>query len=173
MELKNVLNFLQDLSRNNNKEWFHANKPVYQAALADFTEFVDGLIRSVSSFDKDIASLTAKECIFRIYRDIRFSPNKTPYKTNFGAAFMKGGKKSPYAAYYIHIEPGKSFSGGGIWMPPADVLKAVRQEVYYHSDELIKIIEKKKFKDTFGEMNGDKLQRPPVGFQRISHRSNS
>ena len=166
MELQNVLNFLKDLSRNNNKEWFQANKPVYQAALADFTEFVDGLIRNVAGFDKDIASLTAKECIFRIYRDIRFSPNKTPYKTNFGAAFMKGGKKSPYAAYYIHIEPGKSFSGGGIWMPPSDVLKAVRQEVYYHSDELIEIIEKKTFKDTFGEMSGDKLQRAPLGFPK-------
>ncbi len=166
MELKNVLNFLKELSRNNNKEWFHANKPVYQAALADFTTFTDALISKVAGFDKDIASLSAKECIFRIYRDVRFSPDKTPYKTNFGAAFMKGGKKSPFAAYYVHLEPGKSFCGGGVWMPPGDVLKAIRQELYYHSDEFIKIIENKNFKDIFGELGGDKLQRPPVGFPK-------
>lgn len=166
MELTNVLNFLKDLSRNNNKEWFQANKPVYQAALADFTAFTEVLIRNIASFDKDIASLTARECIFRIYRDVRFSADKTPYKSNFGAAFMKGGKKSPFAAYYIHLEPGNSFSGGGIWMPPGNILKAVRQEVYYHSGEFLKIIEKKKFKDTFGELSADKLQRPPMGFPK-------
>lgn len=166
MELKNVLNFLKELSKNNNKEWFHDNKPVYQAALSDFTEFTATLLSKMGSFDKDIASLTPKECIFRIYRDVRFSKDKSPYKTNFGAAIMKGGKKSMNAAYYIHIEPGNVFSGGGIWMPPGNVLKAVRNEVYYNSDEFIGILGNKKFKDTFGEMSGDRLQRPPLGFPK-------
>jgi uncharacterized protein (TIGR02453 family) len=166
MELKNVLNFLKELSANNNKDWFHANKAVYQEALAEFKAFTEALIGEIASFDKDIASLRAKDCIFRIYRDIRFSKDKTPYKNNFGAAFIRGGKKSPYAAYYIHIEPGESFCGGGIWMPPGNILKAVRQEVYYHSEEFIKILETKKFKETFGQLGGDKLQRPPVGFPK-------
>lgn len=164
--MKNVLDFLKELSRNNNKEWFHANKPKYQAALAGFTVFTEALIREIATFDRDIASLTARDCIFRIYRDIRFSPDKTPYKTNFGAAFIKGGKKSPNAAYYIHVEPGHSFCGGGVWMPAGDILKAVRHEVYYHSEEFIRILENKTFKGTFGPMNGDKLQRPPAGFPK-------
>ena len=166
MELKNVLNFLKELRENNNKEWFHANKPKYQAALADFTVFTEALIREIAPFDRDIASLRAKDCIFRIYRDIRFSKDKTPYKSNFGAAFVKGGKKSLNAAYYIHIEPGNAFCGGGIWMPPGNVLKAVRQEVYYHSEEFMRILENKKFKETFGHLGGDRLQRPPVGFPK-------
>jgi uncharacterized protein (TIGR02453 family) len=79
---------------------------------------------------------------------------------------IRGGKKSPFAAYYIHIEPGNSFCGGGIWMPPGDILKAVRQEVYYHSGEFIKILDDRKFRATFGPMNGEQLQRPPQGFPK-------
>jgi uncharacterized protein (TIGR02453 family) len=162
---KSILTFLSRLRNNNNREWFNDNKEEYLQAKAAFEGFINDLIPHIRSFDPAIDLITAKDCTFRIYRDIRFSKDKNPYKTNMGAYINRGGRRSPFAGYYVHVEPGQSFLAGGIYMPPADVLKKIRQEIVYNYDEFRKIIDNKKFKETFGEMDDpDKLVNPPKGF---------
>lgn len=162
--MKNVIPFLQDLKENNNREWFHDNKNRYLLAKDEFEAFIEDLLPGMSVIDKGLVGLEPKKCVFRIYRDVRFSKDKVPYKTNMGAAMTKGGRKSPYATYYVHVEPGSAFAGGGIWMPQGPALKAMRQEVYYNVDEFKKIMGTAGFKKYFGEMMGDKLKRPPRDF---------
>ena len=127
--MKNVIPFLEELSKNNSREWFHDNKGRYSVARKEFESFVAALIPRLAELDSELTGLDHKQCIFRIHRDVRFSPDKSPYKTNMGAAMGRGGRKSPYASYYIHIEPGNSFAGGGIWMPQPAALKAMREEI--------------------------------------------
>ena len=113
---KSTLQFLTDLKANNNRDWFQANKPVYQEALENFTQFIDALIAEIVKFDPSIGHHTAKQCIFRIYRDVRFSKDKSPYKTHFGAHITSAAKKSEIhsrAGYYIHIGPGEAMLAGG------------------------------------------------------------
>ena len=162
--MKNVIPFLQDLKENNNREWFHDNKNRYLLAKDEFEAFIEDLLPGMSVIDKGLLGLEPKKCVFRIYRDVRFSKDKVPYKTNMGAAMTKGGRKSPCATYYVHVEPGSAFAGGGIWMPQGPALKAMRQEVYYNADEFKKIIDTAGFNKYFGEMMGDKLKRPPRDF---------
>jgi uncharacterized protein (TIGR02453 family) len=162
--MKNVLPFLQDLKKNNTREWFQDNKGRYLQAKNEFEGFVAKLIPRLAEIDKDIAGLEPKQCIFRIYRDVRFSHDKSPYKVNMGAAMTKGGRKSPYATYYVHVEPGNAFAGGGIWMPQGPVLKAMRQEVYYNIDEFKEILNAPSFKKYFSQLDGEKLKRPPRDF---------
>jgi uncharacterized protein (TIGR02453 family) len=162
-----TLKFLKDLKRNNNKPWFDAHREEYEAAKKDFEIFIRQLIDHHSKKDKSIASLTAKECMFRINRDIRFSKDKSPYKTNFGASINRGGKKSVFGGYYFHLEPGHAFAGGGIWMPMPGELKKIRQEVDYCFDEFKKIISSKKFKSVYGGVDRSdeyKLSRVPKGY---------
>jgi uncharacterized protein (TIGR02453 family) len=156
--------FLEDLKNNNNRDWFQANKARYEEAKSEFETIVTEVIKGISNFDSDIGLLKPKDCVFRIYRDVRFSKNKDPYKINMGAAFSKGGRKSRHAGYYLHIEPGNSFIGGGKWQPEPDVLKSIRYEIFHSPNEFKKIIEDKNFVKKFGEMSGDKLKRPPKGF---------
>jgi uncharacterized protein (TIGR02453 family) len=121
--------------------------------------------------DPTIGSLKAKECMFRINRDIRFSKDKSPYKTNFGASINRGGKKSSFAGYYFHCEPGESFVGGGLWMPMPPELKKVRQEIDYCFDEFKKIIGSKKFKSIYGDLSREEemsLSKVPQGFEKDS-----
>lgn len=148
----NLLNFLQELSLNNNKAWFEENRKWYDSARAEFVAFVKALIAEISGFDNDISGLESKHCIFRINRDVRFSKNKAPYKTNMGASFDRGGKKSVFAGYYMHIEPGKSFVGGGIWMPAPEEIKKIRQEIDYNWEEFQAIIKEKNFKKTYKDL---------------------
>src|ERR1044071_4143311 len=130
MFLQSTLKFLSNLAKNNNKVWLDENRDNYIAAKADFENFISVLIKKISAFDEDIKELQAKDCTFRLNRDIRFSKDKTPYKVNMGASLNRGGKKSIYAGYYFHMEPGnKSFVGGGLWMPMPPELKKVRQEI--------------------------------------------
>lgn len=163
-----TLSFLKNLKKNNVKEWFDANRKSYDAARADFIQLIDAVVKIQGKKDEDIVSLTAKDCVFRINRDIRFSKDKTPYKTNLAAGFARGGKKSVYAGYYLHIEPGNnSLVGGGVWSPEADVLKKVRQEIDYSFDEFSNIIHSKAFKNQYGDLYKDKevlLSRPPKGY---------
>lgn len=159
-----ILAFLQELKNNNNREWFQANKGWYDDAKAQFEGIVGEVIKGISNFDSDIGLLKPKDCVFRIYRDVRFSKNKDPYKINMGAAFSKGGRKSRHAGYYLHIEPDNSFIGGGKWQPEPDVLKSIRYEIYQSPEEFNKIIDNKNFVKLFGQMSGDKLIRPPKGF---------
>ena len=166
---KSTINFLTALKKNNNKDWFDKNKEKYLAAKKNVEEFTDELIASISKFDKSIAGLTYKDCVFRIYRDIRFSKDKTPYKTNMGASISAGGKKDMKGGYYIHIDPASSFLAGGMWMPPSDQLKKIRQEIDYNGKQLHKILDNKDFKKLFGGFDKSKeykLARPPKGYDK-------
>jgi uncharacterized protein (TIGR02453 family) len=129
-----TLKFLADLGRNNNKPWFDEHRAQYEAARIDFQNFITLLIADLQRTDPGIGGLTARDCLFRINRDVRFSNDKSPYKPNMGASIKSGGRKSPFAGYYFHLEPGKSFVGGGLWMPDAEALKKVRQEIYYNRE---------------------------------------
>jgi uncharacterized protein (TIGR02453 family) len=157
--------FLQKLAKNNNKIWFDKHRDEYEAAKDDFEALVTGIINGLAVTEPAFKQQKAKDSIFRIYRDVRFSKDKTPYKTHFSADFSKGGRKSPGAGYYLHIEPGgKSFAGGGIWMPDAPLLKSVRQEIDYNFKEFKAIIEDKKFKKTLDKINGEQLKTMPQGY---------
>ncbi|HYK47194.1 MAG TPA: DUF2461 domain-containing protein [Parafilimonas sp.] len=162
-----TLKFLKDLKKNNNKEWFDANRKRYEAAKADFAAFVQGVIDRFCKTDATLSALSAKDCLFRINRDIRFSKDKSPYKTNFGASINAGGKKRVRAGYYLHLEPGQSFVGGGIYMPTPEELKKVRQEIDYNFEEFRKLITNKKFKTIYKDISKDgelSLSRPPKGY---------
>lgn len=161
-----TLKFLKNLSRNNTKEWFDEHKQAYQEAKADYESIVQQLIDGLSKLDAAVADLQVKDCVFRIYKDVRFSKDKTPYKTNMGAAFSPGGRKSPRPGYYFHLEPGgNSFAGGGLWMPEAPVLKKVRQEIDYNFAEFQQIISNKEFIKYFGKIDGEALKSAPQGYQ--------
>lgn len=165
---KSTLDFLTRLSKNNNREWFEKNRAQYEAAKSDVELSVDKIIAAVKKFDKRIGDeITAKKSLFRIYRDVRFSGDKRPYKTNMGAYISPGGKKTIAPGYYIHIEPGKAFLAGGMWMPPAPELAKIRQEIDYNLDEFRKILKAKSFKDCFGDLDQeDKLATAPKGYPK-------
>ncbi len=164
MDIQPIFSFLTDLKQNNNKEWFTANKKRYEACRAIFVEVVDQLIEQLYQKDESFEDVSAKECIFRIYRDVRFSKDKTPYKTSFSACIAPGGRKSTQAIRYFHLEPGNTILAGGIYQPDADRLRKIRQEIDYNADGLKSILEDKHFKEYFDGMNGDKLKRPPKGY---------
>ena len=164
-----TIKFLKTLAKHNNKQWFDANRSLYDQAKDDFENFIQSLLDQHSKKDEDLKELTAKKCTFRINRDIRFSKDKTPYKTNMGASLNRGGKKSVFAGYYFHCEPGKSFVGGGLWMPMAPEVKKIRQEIDYCYDEFNQIIKAKKFRSVYKELySGEdvKLSKVPQGFEK-------
>lgn len=164
-----TLKFLKDLKKNNNKPWFEANRPAYEAAKKDYEGFVRRIIDAHGKKDAGIKDLAPKDCMFRINRDVRFSKDKSPYKTNFGAFIVRGGKKSPLAGYYFHCEPGEAFVGGGLWMPMPPDLKKVRQEIDYCFDEFKKIVGGKKFKAVYGDIDRSEeytLSRLPKEFEK-------
>ena len=163
---KTTIQFLTDLKKNNTREWFEANRKRYEAGKENIIELAAQAIKTIGAFDKDIAELEPKQCIFRINRDVRFSKNKAPYKSNMSLVVSKGGKKSETAAFYIHIEPGQAFIGCGFWGPEAKKLASIRQEIDYNFKDFQKIITAKKFKETFtdGLSTEDTLQRPPKGY---------
>lgn len=160
-----MLPFLKNLGKNNNKTWFDAHKKEYEALRKEWLGFVQECISLFGKIDPETAGLQAKDCIFRINRDVRFSANKDPYKTNFSMVLQKGGKKSQSAGYYLHIEPGKSFVAGGAWQPMPDVLAAIRQEIDYHPKDFAKVVTDKTFVKHFGKLGGEVLQRPPKGYE--------
>jgi uncharacterized protein (TIGR02453 family) len=160
-----TLKFLKDLQKNNDRSWFEEHRKQYEIGRADFISMVDQLIKGIAAFDKPIGNLEAKHCTFRINRDVRFSKNKDPYKNNMAAYFNKDGKKGAGAGYYLHIEPGKSFAAGGIWMPEPPVLAAIRQEIDYNFKEWNNLVTGRSFKKLFSEgIKGETLTRPPKGY---------
>ncbi len=163
---KTVLEFLSTLKENNNRDWFNANKKWYEEARKEVAQFVDYLIPQIATFDPQVGNITSKDTLFRIYRDIRFSKDKTPYKSTMGSYMAAGGRKSQHAGYYLHIEPGASFLAGGAYGPPTEKLKMIRSEIYYNSDTFLDIINDKDFNKLFGGIEGSKLKRPPVGFPK-------
>lgn len=161
-----TLQFLRTLEKNNNREWFNENKTTYQEAQQDVISFVEKLIEEMSAFDEEIGKADAKKSLFRIYRDTRFSKDKLPYKTNFGASLGMG-KGSQKAGYYLHIEPGKSFLAGGIYMPESSVLKEIRKEISAFGEEFLTIVEKDEFRNYFRGLSvEDKLKKVPQGFEK-------
>lgn len=163
---KSTFDFLKDLKKNNYREWFQANRKRYDAASGEFLNLVSAIVKDLMTFDPEIGSINPKDAVFRIYRDVRFSSDKSPYKTHMGAYFVKGGKQSGNAGYYLHLDPEGSFAAGGVWQPLPDILKAVRTEIYENLDEFKSIIRNEVFIDTFGEIEGEKLKIPPKGFPK-------
>ena len=162
-----TLTFLSTLKSNNNKPWFDENRAAYQAARADFLRLVEETLASLEQTDREIGAshLQPKSCVFRINRDVRFSTDKSPYKTNFGAWFNTGGKNSRSAGYYLNIEPGNSFVAGGMYMPDADVLAAIRQEIDYNLAAFESILAHPSFRSYFSGLSRETaLQRPPKGY---------
>jgi uncharacterized protein (TIGR02453 family) len=162
--MKAILEFLEELNTNNNREWFNANRARFESARGKMLFITEIFINEIRKFDSDIPAMDPKDCLFRIYRDIRFSPDKRPYKTHFGSYIAKGGFKSNRAGYYFHIQPGECFLGGGIWMPPADVLKALRTAIYDQPEEFLSILNDEGFKKYFKEFDAEKLKTAPKGF---------
>jgi uncharacterized protein (TIGR02453 family) len=163
---KSIFAFLKAIDRNNNREWFAVHKKEYEEVKSRFDLFVTQVIRETARFDPSVRFLVPADCTYRIYRDTRFSPDKTPYKTHLGAYLVAGGKKSNLAGYYVHIEPGNCLAGGGIYMPPSDILKAVRHEIFDNYDDFKKIIGSASFKKHFGTFSGDQLKSMPAGYSK-------
>jgi len=166
--MEKTLTFLKSLARNNNREWFEKNKPKFLEAKEEFEIFISKLLDELMKFDESLTGMDSKKFIFRIYRDVRFSKDKRPYKTNFGAGISAKGKGLGHPGYYLHIEPGgKSFVAGGLYMPEAELLANVRQEIDYNGKLLVKIMNDKKFKSLYKDFwNDDKLKTSPKGYPK-------
>ncbi|PXV69019.1 uncharacterized protein (TIGR02453 family) [Dysgonomonas alginatilytica] len=165
--MKNIIEFLSQLKENNNREWFTANKSLYKEVEKEFNAFAEKLIEGIAKFDSSIKNLTAKDCTFRIYRDVRFSPNKEPYKTHMAAYICPNGKKSGLAGYYFHVEaPGANFIGGhllatGVHNPEPKVLQSIREEILDNGDAFLKAIKHAK---GFELDESSKLKKVPKDF---------
>lgn len=159
-----TLEFLTELAANNDRDWFLANKKRFDAAQDNVTAFAGYLIGEIGKFDDEIVAIDPKSCVFRIYRDVRFSKDKSPYKLNLGAYISPGGRKSMQPGYYFHLQPGHSFAAGGKHIPDGQELLKIRTAIATKPDEFLKIVEKKSFRDQFGEMHGERLKSAPKGF---------
>src|SRR5450759_269167 len=163
---KSTLDFLDSLKDNNNRDWFIKNRPAYIDAKENFESFVQDIINNIVEFEPILKGLEVKSCVYRINRDIRFSNDKSPYKSHLGAFIVRGGKKNgdKFAGYYVHIEPEKSIIAGGAYMPPAPWLSAIREKIDEEPDEFVKIINSKDFVKYFGKIEGEKLKKAPKGY---------
>jgi len=170
MHVRDLMQFLAELSENNNRAWFVMNKPRYDILRAEFLELVTRLIRDIAKFDPDVADCNPKKALFRINRDIRFSNDKSPYKTTFSAAITASGLKKPSQgggpAYYFHIDAkGQLLVAGGEYMPPPDRLRAIRMAIADDPAGFTKVLKNKRLKERYGDLRDEgKLVRPPKGF---------
>jgi uncharacterized protein (TIGR02453 family) len=166
VDLKPVLNFLGGLKGHNNKAWFDAHRADYETAKERFESFVDGLIRDLGAIE-DLRGVSAKDCVMRIYRDVRFSKDKTPYKTNMGASIGPGGKKSTRLGYYLHLAPdGGTMVAGGLHMPEPAQLAKFRKAIDKNARPFKSIVNDKTYQSYFGPLGGEKLKTAPQGFDR-------
>ena len=164
-----TLQFLTDLKSNNNRDWFIQNRKRYVAAKANFEEFVQTIIDAIAMFDPILKGLEAGSCTYRINRDIRFSADKTLYKTHMGAFIVRGGRKNGdrFSGYYFHVEPGdNNMIAGGSYMPPMPWLTAIREKIDEEGDRFMKIINNKEFVRIYGDLEGEKLKTAPKGFPK-------
>lgn len=162
---RNILEFLKALAVNNSREWMQGNKSIYLEQKESFHAIVQHVIEGISGFDPKVLGLESKDSVFRINRDIRFSKDKTLYKTHFGAYMATGGRKSMLPGYYLHLESAnKSFLAAGLYRPGNDLLHKVRQEIDYNGQQLVEIVENKSWKDQFGQLEGERLKRAPKGY---------
>jgi uncharacterized protein (TIGR02453 family) len=166
MDLQLIFDFLRQLSAHNDREWFHEHKPLYQAASLEFDKLLTILISRVGEFDPSVRHLQPKDCTWRIYRDVRFSLDKRPYKTHIGGFLSAKGKKSLHCGYYFHLEPEGSFYAGGTYGLTPKQLQEIRYSIYDSIDEYRSIIENKKFKKYFPTIGEDRLKVNPKGFPK-------
>jgi uncharacterized protein (TIGR02453 family) len=168
MQIENILQFLRELKINNNREWFAENKSRYDQIRIDFEKIGRDLILEISKFDDEIKHVEVKDCVFRIYRDTRFSNDKTPYKTHFGIFIASaGGRKSQRGGYYLHLDPDGCFIAVGVWGPEPDLLKELRQSVFDNIDEFNEIRNNPEFSKFFTSFfDEDKLKTVPRGFPK-------
>jgi len=157
---KTALTFLKNLENNNNREWFTEHKPKFKNVEVDVKYFYNAVLESLQKHD-DVDKLK----MFRIYRDVRFSKDKTPYKTHFGGSFHRR-KPNLRGGYYLHIAPGESFIATGFWGPVKEDLFRIRKEFEIDDSEIRTILENKKFKDVWGEFVGDEVKTAPKGFNK-------
>ena len=163
---KSTIAFLEALKRNNNREWFQANRSLYLDARENYESVVGEILQEITGFEPILKGLEVKSCTFRINRDTRFSHDKSPYKTNFGAFIVRGGKKNSdrFPGYYIHVEPGEGMVAGGAYMPPAPWLAYIREKIADEPGNIRKIINNEKFLKYFGSIDGDRLVKAPKGY---------
>ena len=165
--MKSIILFLEALAKNNNRDWFNTNKKVYQESLESFRNFAADMLAGIVQFDPSLGDIEAKDTIFRIYKDVRFSKDKSPYKTHFGCWMAKGGRKSTDAGYYFHFEPGNTFMAAGVWMPPKEQLDLIRQDIVFNPSEYLKVMSDPGIAKKY-ERGGkeDRLKKGPVGFPK-------
>ena len=159
--MRPYLKFLSALADHNSKEWMDDNKKWYLDSREEFIEDAAVMLKGVEAFEPAMAAFKPKDCIFRINRDVRFSANKNPYKNNFSAYFSPKGKKVEWPGYYLHVQPGASFIGGGLWMPSSEILKKIRKEIDYSGAELTRILESPEVSKVFSGIEGEKLKTSP------------
>jgi uncharacterized protein (TIGR02453 family) len=162
---KSTLTFLAELTEHNTREWFNEHKGRYESARKNYISFLDEMLQEMQQFEHAARGQKGKDLVFRIYRDVRFSNDKRPYKDHFGAYVAEGGRKSINPGYYLHLAGNNnSFLAGGLWMPPSEQLKAVRQEIDYNLEAFKKIVETADFRKRFGDLQGEQLKTTPKGY---------
>ena len=166
MNIPVIFQFLKDLSANNNRDWFNEHRAEYETARVEFENFLATVIARISLFDETIRGIQPKDCTYRIYRDTRFSADKTPYKIHFGGYINAKGKKSDHCGYYVHLQPDGSMLAGGSLCLPSNILKAVRQSIYDNIEEFVAIVEDPEFKKYFPVIGEDFLKTAPKGFPK-------
>lgn len=164
--MEKVLQFIKELSQNNNRGWFEANREWYQESHEKMMFLTEVLINEIRKFDPTVSAVEAKDCLFRIYRDLRFSKDKSPYKTHFGTFISKEGRKGASPGYYLHIEPGESIAGGGIYRPDNEQLKVIRNYVARFPEEFDELFNDSEFRAALPDMLEDQLKTAPKGFPK-------
>lgn len=166
MDISVVFDFLKKLAANNNREWFSEHRDEYERARAEFEKLVAVVIERISVFDESIRGVQVKDCTYRIYRDTRFSSDKTPYKIHMGAYINAKGKKSDHCGYYVHVQPGNCMLAGGSYCPSPKLLKALRQAVYDNIEEFVSIVDDPEFKKYFPKIGYNFVKTTPKGFPK-------
>lgn len=159
---KSGFDFLNALRNNNERDWFNANKPAFETEQQKVEAFADALLAELNKYDV-IETPSGKKSLYRIYRDTRFSKDKTPYKTHWSGSFKRA-TKYRRGGYYFHIEQGNSFLGGGFWGPSKEDLKLIRDNIAFDAGPLREILNSGSFVSTFGELRGEQLKTTPKGF---------
>lgn len=165
---KDTFAFLKALKANNDRDWFKANKSRYDEIRDAFVLFMGEMIDRIAVFDPSVEGLDPKKCVMRIYRDVRFSKDKTPYNVHVSGHIVGGGRKNEHgrAGYYVRLEAGKSILAGGAYLPPGPWMNAIRAEIAQNADELRGIINSQSFKKYFGAIEGDRLKTAPKGYPK-------
>ncbi len=167
MNTKKIMHFLKGIAANNNKQWFQEHKAEYDEVKEDFEKGVDQIISCLATFDDEVSHLTAKDCTYRFYRDVRFSPDKSPYKRHLGAYICAHGRKALRGGYYIHLQPGNCLVAVGCYWLPTNILTSCRNEIMANVDEWLKYVEDEEFIDLFGRPNEGEWTDDKVSKKRL------